>query len=98
MTVRCLFACACRGLLASACIALAFSAIGCDGRRVPVTEFDQGFNQGVEAVREVRQKQGPVGDIGMKAGAGLGLIPADPKKSPDWNAGFRQGIVNELKR
>jgi hypothetical protein len=78
-------------------LALLGCLVGCDGRRVPVTEFNQGFNSGVESVREIRQKQGVLGDMGMKAGAGLGLIPAKPDKSPDWNAGFRQGVQSELK-
>jgi hypothetical protein len=78
------------------CIACLFA--GCDGRRPPVTEFNQGFNSGVEAVRDIRQKQGVLGEWGLKAAEEVGFLPADPKKSPDWNAGFRQGVTTELKR
>jgi hypothetical protein len=70
----------------------------CDGRRVPVNDFNEGFNQGVEAVREIRQKQGPLGNLGLQAAEQVGVIPSDAKKSADWNAGFRQGFRNELKR
>jgi hypothetical protein len=71
---------------------------GCDGRRIPVNDFNEGFNQGVEAVREIRQKQGPLGNLGLQAAEQIGVIPSDAKKSADWNAGFRQGFRNELKR
>lgn len=72
--------------------------LGCDGRRVPITDFDQGFNAGVEAVREARQQKGILGELGMRGVAEFGLIPNDPKKSADWNAGARQGVAAELKR
>ncbi|MFO0865667.1 MAG: hypothetical protein U0744_13610 [Gemmataceae bacterium] len=79
-------------------IAMMCLALGCDGRRVPVNDFNQGFNQGVESVREVRHKQGPLGNLGLQAAEQIGVIPTNAKKSADWNAGFREGIRSELKR
>jgi hypothetical protein len=70
---------------------------GCDGRRLPVNDFNEGFNQGIETVREIRQKQGPLGNLGLQAADQVGAIPSNAKKSADWNAGFRQGFRNELK-
>lgn len=82
-------------LVALMCLAL---VSGCDGRRVPVNDFNEGFNHGVEAVREIRHKRGPLGNLGLQAADQVGVIPSDTKKSADWNAGFRQGFRNELKR
>ncbi|MBX9681842.1 MAG: hypothetical protein K2X38_24040 [Gemmataceae bacterium] len=70
-------------------MALSLFFAGCDGRRPPLTDFDQGFNAGIVAVREARKEWGILGDAAAMVGQ---IGPADKHKSADWNAGFRAGI------
>lgn len=84
-----------RRMFATAILALSLATTGCDGQRPALTEFDQGFNSGIRAVREVRQKWGLLGNVAGQLGA---IGPGDAQKSPNWNAGFRAGVKAELER
>jgi hypothetical protein len=70
------------------------SVVGCNGEHVPITDYDKGYNTGVNHVREGRSAVGPLGDFIV----GLGRFAPRDSKSADWNAGYRAGVTAELKR
>jgi hypothetical protein len=56
---------------------------------------ENGYETGRKAVRVIRDANGPPGEMAIRA-AELSPNPADPKKSPEWNGGFRAGVRDEL--
>lgn len=60
-----------------------------------LSDHAQGRNAGVAAVRQARRELGAFGDIATNIALAM---PADTEKSADWNAGFRAGVREELKR
>jgi hypothetical protein len=84
-----------RRMMAAAVLACTLAVSGCDGRRPPLTDFDQGFNAGITAVREARQKWGFLANAAGVVGA---FGTEDRHKSASWNAGFRAGVKAELDR
>lgn len=74
---------------------------GCgDGKRVPLSDYDKGFNNGVEVMRQARQEAGELGAGAVKVGTDFRTAfgPIDDSKSPDWNAGFQRGLDAEYER
>lgn len=69
---------------------------GCDGYTPPVTEYQQGRNDGVRATREAHKEYGALGAGAVRVATEVG--PANSKKSADWNAGFRAGVRQETSK
>ncbi len=60
------------------------------------TDYRAGYNQAVQDVRQVRKSGNLASELAMKASVASGLIPTDSTKSADWNAGYREGLKEEL--
>ena len=56
---------------------------------------EHGHESGRKAVRVIRDANGPMGEAVIRM-AELSPNPPDPKKSPEWNGGFRAGVKEEL--
>ena len=56
---------------------------------------EHGYESGRKAVRVIRDANGPMGEEIIRM-AELSPNPPDPKKSPEWNGGFRAGVREEL--
>jgi hypothetical protein len=67
-------------------------ALGCN------TDYQDGYREGVQDVRELRKEAGIVGEIGLQIMDDLGTVPVDEQKSADWNAGYREGVRRETKK
>ena len=79
-----------RRLFMTCVFSLVLGLLGCDGRRLPINDFNEGFNEGIVMVREARSKGGILGEAGAR------MVPAFPDRtgeSAQWNAGFRAGIA-----
>ncbi len=63
--------------------------------RAEFSQYELGRKAGVAHVRELSAK-GPLVRAGMSVATVLDLIPSNPKATPDWNAGFRIGVKEEL--
>ena len=61
------------------------------------SEYDQGYRQGVQDVRDVRHHLGGAGEIGMHMQDFFG-VEDRPDHSAEWNRGYREGIHNELQK
>jgi hypothetical protein len=61
------------------------------------SDYARGRSAGVQQVRELNA-QGFWARNAANLAKALDLIPTDPTKSPDWNAGYRQGFRDELER
>ena len=64
--------------------------------RVPITEYQQGYNAGVKDVQETHKKDG--GFVTALGSIAVQLLPGDPNKSADWNAGYRDGVWAEANK
>ncbi|HPM82343.1 MAG TPA: hypothetical protein PLF81_16660 [Candidatus Anammoximicrobium sp.] len=87
-------------LLCSVVVGL-LTVAGCgDGTRVPISDYDNGYNEGVNVVRESRQKMGELGTGAVMVGAEIrnAVGPIDESKNADWNAGARKGMWDEYNR
>lgn len=56
---------------------------------------EHGYESGRKAVRAVRDANGQMGEAFIRM-AELSPTPPNPKKSPEWNGGFRAGVHEEL--
>jgi hypothetical protein len=61
------------------------------------SEYDQGYRQGVQDVRETRQKLGVIGETGMQVMDQIGVV-GRPERSDEWNQGYREGAHAELQK
>ena len=80
-----------RSIVLSLVSLLILSITGCN------TEYDQGYRQGVQDVRETRQKLGVIGEAGMQVMDEIGVV-GRPEHSDDWNRGYREGAHAELQK
>lgn len=74
---------------------------GCgDGKRVPITDYDKGYNEGVNVVRESRQKMGELVTGAVMVGTEIrnAVGPINESKNADWNAGTRKGMWDAYNR
>lgn len=62
------------------------------------SDYNDGYSQAVREVREARRGGGFAAEAGMQILNGVDAIPTDPKKSADWNAGYRDGYRSELSK
>jgi hypothetical protein len=69
---------------------------GCGPAGLEITNYQEGYNQGVREVREMRRKGEFGSEIGAKTAIAFGLRPSVESKSADWNAGYQKGISDEL--
>lgn len=61
------------------------------------SEYDQGYRQGVEDLRETRQKQSVIHEAGMQLIDHFG-VAGRPERSDEWNRGYREGAHAELQK
>lgn len=80
----------------AAVVTLLASLSGCGPAGLEITDHQQGYNHGVREVREVRKSGGVLMEMGMQTANSLGVRPSNEKKSADWNAGYQQGVKDEL--
>jgi len=72
------------------------SLVSCDGKKAPITEENRGYNEGV---RETRKAQNEAGIIGAAVQETKVMFGAGKEgKSDDFNAGYRQGVKEELNK
>lgn len=60
-----------------------------------MTDRERGHEAGAKAVRDMRDLNGPLGELAVRTAEQSPNAP-DPKKSPEWNGGFRAGVRQEL--
>jgi hypothetical protein len=70
---------------------LVLTVTGCN------SEYDQGYRQGVQDVRETRQTHGVIGEAGMQLIDHFG-VAGRPERSEEWNRGYREGAHAELQK
>jgi hypothetical protein len=56
---------------------------------------ESGYEAGRKMVRDIRDLNGKTGEMAARI-AEMSPNPPDPKKSPEWNGGFRAGVREEL--
>ena len=61
------------------------------------SEYDEGYRQGVQDVRDVRHHLGGAGELGLHMQNFFG-VEERPDRSEEWNRGYREGIHNELQK
>jgi hypothetical protein len=60
-----------------------------------LSDRERGYEAGRKMVRDVRDMNGPMGEMIVRI-AEFSPNPPDPKKSPEWNGEFRAGVHDEL--
>ncbi len=78
------------------CLLIALFIVGCGPGGLEITDYQQGYNQGVREVREMRKEGGWAANLGGQMAVALEMFPTRDNKSADWNAGYRQGIKDEM--
>ena len=82
--------------MAAVTVGWLLAVAGCGPAGLEFTDHQQGYNHGVREVREVRKSGGVLMEMGMQTANSLGVRPSNEKKSADWNAGYQQGVKDEL--
>lgn len=80
-----------RNVAVSLASLLVLTITGCN------SEYDQGYRQGVQDVRETRQKLGAIGEAGMQVMDEIGVV-GRPEQSAEWNRGYREGAHAQLQK
>ena len=64
----------------------------CDGRRLELTEYDLGYNRGVDLYRETRENDGVFSAGAFAMSVKLHINGYLIGQSPQWCTGFRDGV------
>lgn len=62
------------------------------------SDHSAGYDQAVRDVREARKRGDLAEEGGMQLLDAFQMAPVDPQKSADWNAGYRQGFREEVRK
>lgn len=80
-------------------VALALTGVAlvsCDGKKAPISEQNRGYNEGVRETREAQNEAGIIGAAVQESKVMFGV--GKEGKSDDFNAGYRQGVKEELNK